>query len=84
VEKMNRKLIAGLLIASASIAALIFIIKGEIYIAVLFMTALFALTNGFRAISFKEKGYERESKWMKGMSIFFATMFIIILVVIIV
>lgn len=81
---MNRKWIAGLLIASVSIAALIFIIKGELYIAVLFMTALFALTNGFRAISFKEKGYERESKWMKWMSIFFAAMFIVVLLVIIV
>lgn len=82
VIELNRNLLAGLLIAAASIMALFFIIKGNLYAAVLFMTALFALTNGFRAISFKEKGFVREAKWMKGMSIFFSVAFIVILVLI--
>jgi hypothetical protein len=47
------------------------------------MTALFALSNGFRAISFKEKGFIREAKWMKGMSIFFIAAFVVILILII-
>jgi len=81
---MNRNWIAGLLIASVSIAALVSIIKGNLNLAVLFMTALFALTNGFRAISFKEKGYEREAKWMKGMSIFFTIAFIVIFILIVI
>ncbi len=76
---MKRNWIAGLLLSAVSIAALVFIIKGNLYVAVLFMTALFALTNGFRAVSFKEKGFEREAKWMKGMSIFFTVAFVIIL-----
>ncbi|HLG26762.1 MAG TPA: hypothetical protein VI423_03160 [Paenisporosarcina sp.] len=76
---MNRKWIAGLLMSAVSIAALVFIIKGHLYVAVLFMTALFALTNGFRAINLKENGFEREEKWMKGMSIFFTVAFVIIL-----
>lgn len=80
---MNRKWIAGILIAAVSIAALVFIIKGNINLAVLFMTALFALSNGFRAISFKEKGFEKEAKWMKGMSIFFVIAFIVVLLTVI-
>jgi hypothetical protein len=80
---MNRKWIAGILIAAVSIAALVFIIKGNINLAVLFMTALFALSNGFRAISFKEKGFEKEAKWMKGMSIFFVIAFILVLLTVI-
>lgn len=76
---MNRNWIAGVLISAVSIAALVFIIKGNLYVAVLFMTALFALTNGFRAINLKEKGFEREEKWMKGMSMFFIVAFVIIL-----
>lgn len=79
---MNRNLLAGLLIATASIMALFFIIKGNVYAAVLFMTALFAFTNGFRAVSFREKGFVREAKWMKGMSIFFSIAFLAILVLI--
>ena len=43
------------------------------------MTAIFALSNGFRAISFKEKGFVREAKWMKGMSILFAVLFFVVL-----
>ncbi|MBU0904305.1 MAG: hypothetical protein KKF57_03880 [Firmicutes bacterium] len=80
---MNRKWIAGILIAAVSIAALVFIIKGNINLAVLFMTALFALSNGYRAVSFKEKGFEKEAKWMKGMSIFFVIAFIVVLLTII-
>ena len=79
---MNRNWIAGLLIAAVSLAAIFFIIKGNLNLAVLFMTALFALSNGFRAISFKEKGFERESKWMKWMSIFFSATFVVLLVII--
>jgi hypothetical protein len=76
---MKRNWLAGLLLSAVSIAALVFIIKWNLYVSVLFMTALFALTNGFRALSFKEKGFEREAKWMTGMSIFFAVAFVIIL-----
>lgn len=79
---MNRNWIAGLLIAAVSLAAIFFIIKGNLNLAVLFMTALFALSNGFRAISFKEKGFEREAKWMKWMSIFFSATFVVLFVII--
>ena len=81
---MKRNWVAGILIAGTSIAALVSVIYRNLNLAVLFMTVLFALTNGFRAISFKEKGFEREAKWMKGMSIFFMAAFIVILILIII
>ncbi|MFJ7827204.1 hypothetical protein [Psychrobacillus sp. NPDC096623] len=76
---MNKNWIFGLLIAVVSVSALVFIIKGNMNMAVLLMTAIFALSNGFRAISFKEKGFVREAKWMKGMSILFAVLFFVVL-----
>lgn len=79
---MKRNWIAGILIAIASILALLFVIRGNLNMAVLFMTVLFALTNGFRAVSFKEKGFVREAKWMKGMSIFFSLAFLVMLLLI--
>lgn len=79
---MKRNWIFGLLITAVAITSLVFIIKGNLNMAVLFMTAIFALSNGHRAISFKEKGYVREAKWMKGMAILFAVLFFIVLVLI--
>lgn len=76
---MKRNWIFGLLIAAVSVSALVFIIKGNINMAVLFMTAIFALSNGFRAMSFKEKGFGKEAKWMQGMSILFAILFFVVL-----
>ncbi|WP_277584713.1 hypothetical protein [Psychrobacillus antarcticus] len=77
---MNRNWIFGLLMTAVSVSALVFIIKGNISMAILLMTAIFTLSNGFRAIKFKEKGFVKEAKWMKGMSILFAILFIIVLV----
>lgn len=79
---MKRNWVAGILIAIASILALLFVVRGNLNMAVLFMTVLFALTNGFRAVSFKEKGFVREAKWMKGMSIFFSLAFLVMLLLI--
>lgn len=80
---MNRNWIAGFLMAVVSIIALVFIIKGNINLAVLFMTVLFALSNGYRSSNLKEKGFDREAKWMKGISVFFVIAFIIVLIIVI-
>lgn len=80
---MNRKLLQGLLIAALSIASLVFIVVGDLDIAVLFMTLLFVLTNGFRYRQMKEKGMEREAKWMLGMSVMFVVLFFVVLATII-
>ena len=75
----NKNLLFGILIGISGIGTLYFTIKGNFNIAVLFMTAIFALSNTYRAISFKEKGYEREAKWMKNAAILFAILFLIVL-----
>ncbi|TQR21485.1 hypothetical protein [Psychrobacillus vulpis] len=76
---MKRNWIFGLLITAVSITSLVFIILGNLNMAVLFMTAIFALSNGYRAISFKEKGFIREAKWMRAMAIVFAVLFFVVL-----
>ena len=79
---MNRKWLSSILVAFFSIAALVFIIMGKFNFAVLAMTIMFTLSNGFRAKSFEEQGYIKESKWMKYMAIFFAIASIVVFVII--
>jgi hypothetical protein len=52
--EMNRNWIIGLVMAAISLMAIVFIIKGDLTLAVLFMTAMFALTNGFRSMNLKK------------------------------
>jgi len=49
--------------------------------AVLPMMTLFSLTNGIRAISFKKQGMDREAKWMRILSIFFAVAFVVLFII---
>lgn len=79
---MNIKWLSSILVALFSIAAIVFIIMGNFNFAVLAMTIMFALSNGFRAKSFKEQGYMKEAKWMKYMSIFFSSATIIVIIII--
>ncbi|QDQ01085.1 hypothetical protein FOH38_11735 [Lysinibacillus fusiformis] len=76
---MNTKWLSSILVAIFSIAAIVCIIMGYFNFAVLAMTIMFALSNGFRAKSFKEQGYVKEAKWMKYMAIFFTIASIIVL-----
>lgn len=77
---MQVKWLFGIGIVVAGIASLYFIIKSDFNYAVLSMVALFSLTNGARAKSFRDQGMERESKWMLWMSIFFGVAFIALLI----
>ncbi|MFX3674917.1 MAG: hypothetical protein ACE3JQ_10795 [Paenisporosarcina sp.] len=79
---LSKNWIIGLLMSTVSIIALIFIIKGNINMAVLFMTAMFALTNWFRSMNLKENGFDKEAKWMRSVSILFAISFLAILIII--
>ncbi len=67
-------------IMAAAIASLYFSIKLDFNYAVLSMVALFSLTNGSRARSFRQQGMERESKWMLWLSIFFGVAFILLVI----
>ncbi|MBK3494533.1 hypothetical protein JFL43_06635 [Viridibacillus sp. YIM B01967] len=78
---MNVKNITGVLVGVTSILALYFIIKQNFNVAILFITLMFTVTNTFRAKDFKDKGYEKEAKWMRGMAIFFGIATLAILVV---
>ncbi|MFS0577164.1 hypothetical protein AB1K83_16135 [Sporosarcina sp. 179-K 3D1 HS] len=73
---MQLKWISGIAIVLAALASLYFVVKSNLNYAVLAMTLLFTLTNGVRAKSFREQGFERQSKWMAGMSIFFGISFV--------
>lgn len=79
---MNTKWLSSILVAVFSIAAIVCIIIGNFNLAVLAMTIMFALSNGFRAKSFKEQGYVKEAKWMKYMAIFFSIASIAVLIII--
>ncbi|WP_431808649.1 hypothetical protein [Lysinibacillus sphaericus] len=79
---MNTKWVSSILVAVFSIAAIVCIIIGNFNLAVLAMTIMFALSNGFRAKSFKEQGYVKEAKWMKYMAIFFSIASIAVLIII--
>ncbi|MBT2584034.1 hypothetical protein [Planococcus sp. ISL-109] len=76
---MSAKIIQGVLILFLSIIAIAFLFMGRMEIAVLFMTLLFVLTNTFRYKQMKERGMDREAKWMKGMAIIFAILFFVVL-----
>lgn len=76
---MNSKVLKGIGIASLSIFAVIFLIMGYMDIAVLFMTALFVMTNTFRYKQMKAQGMHRESKWMMGMAVIFGILFFVVL-----
>ncbi|CEG24002.1 hypothetical protein BN1080_03020 [Planococcus massiliensis] len=81
---MNSKWIQGIAMAALSVAALVFLIMGNLEITVLFMTLLFVLTNSFRYRQMKAQGMDREAKWMRGMAIIFAVLFVIVLITVIV
>ncbi len=74
VIDMQTKWLFGIGIVAAALASVYFIIKLDLNNAVLSMVALFSLTNGARAKSFREQGMVRESKWMLWMSTFFGAL----------
>ncbi|WP_342526369.1 hypothetical protein MKY84_12380 [Chryseomicrobium sp. FSL W7-1435] len=78
----SRNLLFGIPVVLSSLLAVYFVIQNSLNLAVLFMTLVFVFTNSYRAIRFKEQGMEKEAKWMKGMAIFFAVAFVVVLIVI--
>lgn len=83
-EKMpsrTRNLAFGIPVVLSSALAIYFVIQNSLNLAVLFMTMVFVFTNTYRAITFKERGMEKEAKWMRGMAVFFAVAFVVVLVI---
>ncbi|RNF38547.1 hypothetical protein [Planococcus salinus] len=79
---MNKKVVQGVSIAVLSIASLVLLFMGYLEFTVLLMTLLFVLTNSFRYRQMKEQGMDREAKWMFGMAVVFAVLFVIVLITI--
>lgn len=76
---MNEKVLSITLIVISSVLALVFMFMNNFNLAVLFMTLLFMFSNFFRYRSFKEKGMEKESKWMLMAAGIFAILFFVVL-----
>ena len=79
--KKYEKTISLVLVAASSLSALFFIIKQNMDAAILSMTIMFTLTNFFRSRTFKEKGHDKEASWMRKMSIIFAILSILVVVI---
>lgn len=80
---MNERIISVTLIVLSSVLALVFMFMNNFNLAVLFMTLLFMFSNFFRYRSFKEKGMEKESKWMLLSAGIFAVLFLIVLFIVV-
>jgi len=68
-------------IAIAVIASFYYVSQLNISMAVLPMMVIFTLTNAMRASSFKKQGMEREAKWMRIVSMFFAAAFVVLFII---
>ncbi|MDN4606354.1 hypothetical protein [Sporosarcina highlanderae] len=79
---MNQKKVYFIGITLIALVTLFFVIIGKLDYAILMMMALFTLTNASRAKSFKEQGHERESKWMRYLSILFAIAFVVVFILV--
>jgi len=79
---MRAKWLFGIAIGVAVLASIYFVLRLNLNMAVLSMVGLFTLTNAMRAKTFHDQGMERESKWMRWVSMFFGAAFIVLLVII--
>lgn len=79
--KKYEKTISFILVAMSSLSALFFIIKQNMDAAILSMTIMFTLTNFFRSRTFKEKGHDKEASWMRKMSLIFAVISVLVIIV---
>lgn len=65
------KRIMGIAVLITSVLAVILLIKQNFNWAVFCITLMFTLTNAVRAKDMASKGFEKESRWMRNLSIFF-------------
>lgn len=65
------KKITGIAVVITSILAVILLLKENFDWAVFCITVMFTLTNAVRAKDMAAKGFEKESRWMRNLSVFF-------------
>lgn len=78
------KWISTIVVAVASVLAVVFIILKNFDWAVFSITIMFAFSNIFRAKTFKEQGDLREAKWMQMTGMVFALAAVVVLVMILI
>ncbi|GEK33183.1 hypothetical protein [Kurthia sibirica] len=66
------KIVSGAAVIITSVLAVVLLIQKEFNWAVFCITIMFTLTNSFRARDMAKKGYDKEARFMRNMSIFFA------------
>lgn len=65
------KRIMGIAVLITSVLAVFLLIKQNFNWAVFCITLMFTLTNAVRTKDMASKGFEKESRWMRNLSIFF-------------
>lgn len=65
------KIISGVAVVATSVLAVVFMVMKNFNWAVFCITLMFTLTNAVRAKDMASKGYEKESRWMRNLSVFF-------------
>lgn len=78
---MKIKGVLGIGIGIMVISSFYYVIQLNLNMAILSMVGLFALTNAMRAKTFHDQGLERQSKWMRWVSIFFGLVFFVLAVI---
>lgn len=78
---MRIKWLLGIGIGIMVLASFYYVVQLNLSMAMLSMVGLFALTNAMRAKTFHDQGMERQSKWMRGVSLFFGLVFFVLAVI---
>lgn len=75
------KIISALAMVVASVLAVILLMKNNFNWAIFCITILFTLTNALRSKDMANKGYAKESVWMRNVALLFGVASAAILVV---
>ena len=78
---MRIKWVLGIGIGVTVLASFYYVLQLNLGMAMLSMVGLFALTNAMRAKTFHDQGMERQSKWMRWVSLFFGLVFFVLAVI---
>ncbi len=81
---MRTKWVIGIGIAVMVLSSIYYVVQLNLDMAMLSMVGLFMLTNAMRAKAFHDKGMEKQSKWMRWVTIFFGLVFFVLAVIIII
>lgn len=79
---MGIKRVLGIGIVVMILSSFYYVIQLNLNMAMLSMVGLFMLTNAMRAKAFHDQGMEKQSKWMRWVTLFFGLVFFVLAVII--